>query len=130
MKLKNENWNHFLLWWSKEYWSFAKLLMIMSSLLTMHQETPFFRWSINTEFSVLQPAVCAIVSATGWNIVECEPIIEIHKGATSQVAINQTVSAAGNEIFHREPRTLCQRFVEMKSFRHSDGIHSYYIVLC
>ena len=70
------------------------------------------------------------VSATGWNIVEYEKMIEIHQGATSQVAINETVSAAGqNEIFYRKPRTLCQRFAEMKSFRHNDEIHSYYIVL-
>ena len=63
------------------------------------------------------------VSATGWNIVECEQIIEIHQGATSQVAINETISAAGqNEIFHRKPRTPCQQFAEMKSFRHNDEL--------
>ena len=70
------------------------------------------------------------VSASGWNIVECEQIIEIHQGGTSQVPINQTVSAAGqNEIFFSKPRTLFQWFVEMKSFRRNDEIHLYYIVL-
>ena len=55
-----ENWNHFLLWWCKKYWSFAELLMNMSSLMTMQQDTPFLKWSIKTEFSVLPPAVCDI----------------------------------------------------------------------
>ena len=64
------------------------------------------------------------VSATEWNIVECEHMIEIHQRATSLVAITETVSAAGqNEIFYRKPRTLCQRFAEMKSFRNLKFIH-------
>ena len=72
-----------------------------------------------------------IVSAAGWNVVECEQMIEIHQGATSMSeAINKTVSAARqNEILYRKPRTLCQRFAEIKFFRHNDEIHSYYIVL-
>ena len=36
------------------------LLTNMSSLLTIQQDMPFLKWSINTEFSVLQPAVCEI----------------------------------------------------------------------
>ena len=113
---------------------FTTLLMNMSSLLTIHQETPFLRWSINAEFSVFQPAVCEI-SFQWHHINECMEYCWMwadhrHQGATSQVAINETVSAAGqNEIFYRKPRTLCQRFAEMKAFRHNDEIHSYYIVL-
>ena len=72
-----------------------------------------------------------IVSAAGWNIVECEQMIEIHQGATSMgEAINETVSTAGqNEIFYRKPLTQCQQFAKIKLFRHNDEIHSYYIVL-
>ena len=43
---------------------------------------------------------------------------------------DETASAAEqNEILYRKPPTLCQRFTEMKSFRHNDEIHSYYIGL-
>ena len=42
---------------------------------------------------------------------------------------NETVSAAGqNEILYWKPPTLCQRFAEIKSFRHNVEIHSYYTV--
>ena len=42
---------------------------------------------------------------------------------------NETVSAAGqNDILYRKPPTLCQRFAEIKSFRHNVEIHSYYTV--
>ena len=43
---------------------------------------------------------------------------------------SETLSAAGqNEILYRKPPTLCQRFAEMKSFRHNIEIHSDCIVL-
>ena len=42
---------------------------------------------------------------------------------------NETVSAAGqNDILYRKPPTLCQRFAEIKYFRHNVEIHSYYTV--
>ena len=43
---------------------------------------------------------------------------------------DETVSAAEqNEILYRKPLTLCQRFAEIKSFRHNVEIHSYYVGL-